>query len=69
MRRFLLSVMAVGALGCSSVKESGVCPEASSLSCLSSPECSMDRTRGCKVCQCAKPFENPVAPDKRPTPN
>lgn len=30
-----------------------VCPEYRDLGCATAPECSMDRTRGCQVCQCA----------------
>jgi hypothetical protein len=36
---------------------------------MSAPECSMDKSRGCKVCVCSPPVNNPVMPDKRLTPN
>jgi hypothetical protein len=67
MRRLLLLTLL---LGCASVSkhESGLCPESASLSCLSTPECSVDKERGCKVCQCTKPVFNPVPPDQRLTP-
>lgn len=56
--------------GCASVSshESGLCPESASLKCMSAPECSMDKARGCKVCQCSQPIYNPIAPDQRLTP-
>ena len=65
---FLLAVLA--SLGCASVSshESNLCPESASLSCLSTPECSYDKARGCKVCQCTKPVYNAVPPDQRLSP-
>ncbi len=30
-----------------------VCPEYRDLRCATAPECSMDRARGCLVCQCS----------------
>jgi hypothetical protein len=59
-------------LSCASVSshESNLCPESASLHCMSAPECSMDRNRGCKVCSCTQsntPY-NPVNPDQRLTP-
>lgn len=68
MQRVLLAPL-IGLLGCASVSnhESGLCPESSTLSCLSTPECSFDKNRGCKVCQCAKPLFNAVPPDQRLT--
>jgi hypothetical protein len=72
MRRLLLCPL-LALLGCASVSshESGLCPESASLRCMSAPECSMDRSRGCKVCACTQsnvPY-NPVNPDQRLTPN
>jgi hypothetical protein len=62
-------------VGCShSFKSSTtVCPEYRSLACTSAPECSMDRDRGCQVCQCAPPgvvdktggLPNGLPPDRR----
>jgi hypothetical protein len=68
--RALALLLASAVLGCASVssRESGLCPESASLHCMSAPECSTDRTRGCKVCQCSAPTYNPVTPDKRLTP-
>jgi hypothetical protein len=64
-------LLLLGVVGCASVSshESGLCPESASLHCMSAPECSMDRSRGCKVCVCSAPVNNPVMPDKRVTPN
>jgi hypothetical protein len=72
MRTLLLGSL-LALLGCASVSshESGLCPESASLHCMSAPECSMDRNRGCKVCSCSQsnvPY-NPVSPDQRLTPN
>lgn len=67
MRR-LLFLPLVAVLGCANVSQQeggGLCPESASLSCLSAPECSYDRDRRCKVCQCTKSIYNPVPPDQR----
>jgi len=63
-------LLACAALGCASVsgRESGLCPESASLHCMSAPQCSMDKARGCRVCQCSAPTYNPVTPDQRLTP-
>lgn len=38
-----------------------VCPDSRDLVCLSgSPECAMDRVRGCQVCRCPVPFGDDV---------
>ncbi|HXX30998.1 MAG TPA: hypothetical protein VEJ89_09800 [Myxococcaceae bacterium] len=62
-------LLVLGACASVGSHESGLCPESSSLKCMSAPECSMDKALGCKVCQCSQPLYNPVAPDKRLTPN
>ena len=66
MRRLLLSGL-MAFLGCAnlSTHEGDLCPESASLSCLTTPQCSYDRDRHCKVCQCAKPIYDPVPPDQR----
>ena len=71
--RFLFLLPLLALLSCASVssRESGLCPESASLQCMSAPECSMDKNRGCKVCSCTQsnvPY-NPVNPDQRLTPN
>lgn len=65
--RWLFFVPLAALLACASVssRESGLCPEAASLRCLSTPECSFDKSRGCRVCQCTKPVYDPVPPDQR----
>ncbi len=40
-------------------------PRVGFLSCITVPECSYDRDRHCKVCQCTKAIFNPVPPDQR----
>jgi hypothetical protein len=50
-----------------------VCPEYRELRCLSAPECSFDRARGCEVCRCSGQDVRPdqaappsaVPPDRR----
>jgi hypothetical protein len=68
MRR--LRLLALLSLGCASVssREGGLCPESASLHCMSTPECSYDKGRGCKVCQCSQPVFNAVPPDQRLSP-
>jgi hypothetical protein len=53
MRSLLIASLL--SLGCSHAFKSStaVCPEYRNLACTSAPECSMDRDRGCQVCQCA----------------
>jgi hypothetical protein len=51
MRR--LPILLALLLGCATFRsDQTVCPEYRSLRCASAPECSMDRQRGCMVCQC-----------------
>ena len=39
--------------GCATLsKDTSVCPEYRNLRCASGTVCSMDQTRGCRVCQC-----------------
>ena len=66
----LLLLSAWAWLGCTSVSthESNLCPESASLHCMSTPECSYDKGRGCKVCQCTQPVFNAVPPDQRLSP-
>jgi hypothetical protein len=54
-----LAVLALG-LGCahssSRAEKTGTrCPESRNPWCMTKVECSMDRERGCEVCQCATP--------------
>lgn len=48
-----------------------VCPEFRDLRCATAPECSMQKERGCRVCQCRSPYgvevfqTNPLPPDLR----
>jgi hypothetical protein len=66
--RYLLLASLVALLGCANVSTQeggGVCPESASLTCLTAPQCSYDRDRHCKVCQCTKGIYNAVPPDER----
>jgi hypothetical protein len=50
MRRFLWMLLLAG---CATLaKDESVCPEYRNLRCPNGATCSMDRTRGCRVCQC-----------------
>lgn len=54
MRGLLLIALAGLAAGCATLKnDRTVCPEYRELRCVAGADCSMDETRGCKVCQCA----------------
>jgi hypothetical protein len=55
MRRLLL-VAAFLALSCShfqNTKDRTLCPESREMVCLTVQDCTMDETRGCRVCQCS----------------
>lgn len=62
----VLGVLAATA-GCSHLQtnkgDGTVCPEHRSITCLSAPQCALDRTRGCLVCQCSSPMEAPTRVD------
>ena len=72
--RYLL-IACLLSVGCSHAfrNSTTVCPEYRDLACTSSPECSMDRDRGCQVCQCGTPgpadkaggLPNTLPPDRR----
>ena len=73
MRRVGLMLVLAMFGGCASLaKSKTVCPEYRDRLCATAPECSMDRERGCQVCQCS-PSTGPergvlpsgVAPDRR----
>ncbi len=68
----LVALSGAGCATTSSTVGAGVCPEYRDLRCLTAPECSMDRQRGCRVCSCmpvqSAPgvyLPNPVPPDRR----
>ena len=74
MSRPLLLCLLVAAACAPFRKSTAVCPEYRELRCLTAPECSMDRERGCQVCRCsqagtgpgtAEPLPSGVAPDRR----
>jgi hypothetical protein len=72
----LLAALSAGCRHNSSRAEnkSGRCPESQNLWCLTDVECSMDRDRGCQVCQCEQGFigqererqPSTLPPDRRP---
>jgi hypothetical protein len=63
----ILSLAAVALLtACATLKNDlTVCPEYRDQRCAFGSECSMDKERGCKVCQCAPPAGTLIEPDKR----
>lgn len=73
MRRIGVALAAAFLSGCAQLSASRtVCPEYRGIRCMTAAECSMDRARGCQVCQCS-PSEGPergvlpsgIAPDRR----
>jgi hypothetical protein len=57
--RWLAVAVLVAAAGCShgdkKEKQGDVrCPESRDLTCIAGKDCTMDRERGCEVCQCAR---------------
>ena len=70
--RWTLMLIPVLLLACghrSKKGEAARCPEYQGMVCFPhEPECSMDRTRGCQVCQCPSIDgpSNPIPPDRRP---
>lgn len=54
MRRVGFLLAAALLFGCATLANSKTaCPEYRDLRCATGPECSMDRERGCEVCQCS----------------
>jgi hypothetical protein len=54
--RALLLAAAAAALSCShfrSTNDRTLCPESREQVCLTAPACTMDESRGCRVCQCS----------------
>ncbi|GEJ58689.1 hypothetical protein AMYX_34300 [Anaeromyxobacter diazotrophicus] len=53
LARSLLVAAAFLFVGCAHFKDAeAVCEDSRGLRCLTAPECSFDRARGCEVCQC-----------------
>ena len=74
VRALMLAAMAAMLFGCAGIskKDTTVCSEYRGLVCATAPECSMDQTRGCRVCQCSPAaadvngnLPTGVAPDQR----
>jgi hypothetical protein len=66
-------VLMIGCLAaCATMKnDTTVCEEYRELRCMTDTECSMDSTRGCKVCRCASALEpeRPERPDESNDPS
>jgi hypothetical protein len=58
--RTLLLVLALGACG---PKHSNQCPDNNTGHCLNGDVCSLDRNRGCQVCQCRPIDQIPTGRD------
>jgi hypothetical protein len=76
MRRALLAALfalaAVAAAGCHKQvkKDGGVCPDSPEIHCVGDPVCSIDRERGCEMCQCEDLLDGSQLsepPDSTPT--
>jgi hypothetical protein len=66
MRAFLVASLLLCA--CAHAREeSTVCPEYRGQRCLTPQKCSLDKQRGCEVCQCSPAAV--VGPDGKPTVN
>ncbi|HVE85845.1 MAG TPA: hypothetical protein VND93_23480 [Myxococcales bacterium] len=65
--RALLLAAAAAALACAhgqqaQSKDRTLCPESQDLVCLTAPSCTMDESRGCRVCQCSSAY-GPTRPE------
>jgi len=61
--RTLLAGCALASAACAHLP-ADVCPEYRDLRCLTEPQCSMDRQRGCRVCACSPPAYVPPEQEK-----
>jgi hypothetical protein len=52
--------------GCA-MTDKDLCPESQGLPCATTPDCSRDAARGCRVCQCTSPYQAaPYSPLRAP---
>jgi hypothetical protein len=52
--------------GCA-MTDKDLCPESQGLRCATTPDCSRDAARGCRVCQCTSPYQTaPYTPVRAP---
>jgi len=66
MRRLLALLPLALLLGCA-LNEAGLCPESQGLRCVTGTDCTSDRARGCRVCQCSNPYPTaPYSPMREP---
>ena len=65
----LLALLALASLSCATMKDDQtVCAEYRSMRCMAGATCHLDKSRGCKVCQCESVSGAPGA-DGNPTVN
>ena len=65
MRRLLLA-LSVACASCATLKnDATVCAEYRDLRCAAGTDCSLDRARGCQVCQCARAFSVQPEPQQK----
>ena len=44
-----------------------LCPESQGMHCATTPDCTRDSARGCRVCQCGNPYPSaPYSPARSP---
>ena len=65
MRPSLLTLLLGLALApACAMSDKDLCPESKGMHCATTPDCTRDSTRGCRVCQCGNPYSpapyNPV---------
>ena len=66
VERVGLALVLAAACGAQLKKDGTVCPEYRDLQCVLPPECTMNKTRGCRECVCSSPTGQPstAAPEE-----
>jgi hypothetical protein len=70
MKKLLVMCALLMIGGCAAMKkDTSVCPEYRNLRCGGDTICTMDQSRGCRVCRCQAPnWNKDQPPDNPPTP-
>jgi hypothetical protein len=69
VRTWIACVLLVLGGACASMrKDTTVCPEYRSLRCATEPDCTMDSSRGCRVCRCSPADDLDVPPPEAARP-
>ncbi|MGZ3478736.1 MAG: hypothetical protein ACXU81_00205 [Myxococcaceae bacterium] len=71
MRPSLLALLLELALApACAMNDKDLCPESKGMHCATTPDCTRDSTRGCRVCQCGNPYSPaPYNPVRSPSPS